>query len=131
MNKNSQYHVVTSQIAKPTQNVIEQTAVRVLHNGDVCAQFTVNLPARGRTIQGHRAIQIFDKTLPQMIKKALLYTSLDSSAVTRHVLSVEDQEWVRANLEVRGLIAFVPDGAVLPRKHGAADEHDRDVRAGR
>lgn len=92
----------------------------------MCAQFTVNFPARGRTIQGHRAIQIFDKTLPQMIKKALLYTSLDSSAVTRHVLSVEDQEWVRANLEVRGLVAFVPDGAVLPRKHGAADEPMED-----
>ena len=57
-----------------------------------------------------------------MVQKALVYTSLDSSAVTRHVLSVEDQEWVRSNLEVRGLIAFVPDGAVLPRMSGADDK---------
>merc|ERR1712127_1021672 len=96
-------------------------AVRVLSNGDVCAQFTVNLPARGRTIQGHRAVQIFDQTLPQMVQKALVYTSLDASAVTRHVLSVEDQEWVRQGLEVRGLVAFVPDGAILPRRSGADD----------
>ena len=109
------------QIAKPTQHVIEQTAVRILSNGDVCAQFTVNLPARGRTIQGHRAVQIFDQTIPQMVQKALVYTSLDSTAVTRHVLNVEDQEWVRSSLEIRGLVAFVPDGAILPRKSGADD----------
>lgn len=42
--------------------------------------------------------------------------------MTRHVLSVEDQEWVRSSLEIRGLVAFVPDGAMLPRKSGANDE---------
>jgi len=115
------------EITKPTQNVIEQTAVRVLSNGDVCAQFTINLPARGRSIQGHRAVQIFDQTLPQMVQKALLYPSLESSDVTRHVLNVEDQEWVRANLEIRGLVAFVPDGAVLPRKSGADDQPMEDA----
>ncbi|KAL7546429.1 hypothetical protein ACHAWF_009767 [Thalassiosira exigua] len=109
------------EIAKPNQHVIEQTAVRILPNGDVCAQFTVNLPARGRTIQGHRAVQIFDQTLPQMVQKTLVYTSLDAAAVTRHVLTVEDQEWVRSSLEIRGLVAFVPDGALLPRKSGADD----------
>lgn len=64
-----------------------------------------------------------------MVQKALIYPSLDSSAVTRHVLSVEDQEWVRANLELRGLIAFVPDGAVLPRKSGADDKPMEDKKA--
>jgi predicted ABC-class ATPase len=49
--------------------------------------------------------------------------------VTRHVLNVEDQEWIRANLEIRGLVAFVPDGAILPRKSGA-DDHPMDDVAG-
>lgn len=117
------------QIAKPTQHVIEQTAVRILPNGDVCAQFTVNLPAAGRTIQGYRAIQIFNETLPLLVKKTLVYTSLNASDVTRHVLSVEDQEWVRSCLEIRGLVAFVPNGAVLPRKSGANDEPMNDKNA--
>ena len=90
-------------------------------NGDVCAQFTVNLPARGRIIEGHRAVKIFDQTLPQMVQKALLYPSMNESSVVHHVLHVEDQEWLRANLDIRGLVAFVPDGAVLPRKSGAED----------
>jgi predicted ABC-class ATPase len=41
--------------------------------------------------------------------------------VTRHVLNVEDQEWIRANLEIRGLVGFIPDGAILPRSSGAED----------
>ena len=101
--------------------MIEQSAVRILPNGDICAQFTVNLPARGRSILGHKAVQIFDQTLPQLVQKSLIYTSLDANVVTRHVLNVEDQEWVRSNLEIRGLVAFVPDGAILPRMSGADD----------
>lgn len=117
------------QISKPTQHVIEQTAVRINTNGDVCAQFTINLPARGRTIQGHRAVEIFDKTLPLLVTKTLVYISLNASDVTRHVLNVEDQEWVRSCLDIRGLIAFVPDGAVLPRKSGADDKPMTDKTA--
>jgi len=113
-------------ITKPTQHVIEQSAVTILKNGDVCAQFTVSLPARGRSILGHKAVQIFDQTLPQLVQKTLLYNSLDASAVTRHVLNVEDQEWVRSNLEIRGLVAFIPDGAILPRKSGADDRPMED-----
>lgn len=64
-----------------------------------------------------------------MIQKALLYEALDSNAVTRHVLNVEDQEWIRANLDMRGLVAFVPDGAILPRKSGAEDGPMEDSEA--
>ena len=72
-------------------------------------------------------MQIFDQTLPQLIQKALLYEALDSNAVTRHVLNVEDQEWIRANLEMRGLVAFVPDGAILPRHSGAEETPMEDT----
>ena len=64
------------------------------------------------------------------MKKTLLYTSLNASDVTRHVLNVEDQEWVRSCLEIRGLVAFVPDGALLPRKSGADDKPMEDVKVG-
>lgn len=39
---------------------------------------------------------------------------------------MEDQEWIRANLDMRGLVAFVPDGAILPRKSGADDSPMED-----
>ena len=64
-----------------------------------------------------------------MVQKALVYPSLDPAAVTCHVLSVEDQEWIRASLEIRGLVAFVPDGAILPRKSGADDAPMEDKKS--
>ena len=37
------------------------------------------------------------------------------------VESYEDQEYLRAQLDAKGLVAFVPDGAVLPRAAGNLD----------
>ena len=74
-------------------------------------------------------VEIFDQTLPQLVKKTLVYTSLNASDVTHHVLNVKDQDWVRSCLEIRGLVTFVPDGAVLPRKSGADDEPMNDKSA--
>ena len=42
-------------------------------------------------------------------------------ALQKHVQSVEDQEYLRHQLSVSNLVAFVRDGAVLPRVSGADD----------
>ena len=80
-------------------------------------------------VRGLLTVEIFDQTLPQLVKKTLVYTSLNASDVTHHVLNVKDQDWVRSCLEIRGLVTFVPDGAVLPRKSGADDEPMNDKSA--
>jgi len=108
------------QIACPGQHVLEQSAVVVDASGNVTVQFSVNLPARGRTIQGDRAAQVFE-TLPKMIQQTLVFASLNDTKLKHHVMSVEDQEWLRNQLRPSGLVAFVPDGAVLPRASGADD----------
>lgn len=109
------------QIEAPGQHVLEQSAVVVDASGNVAVQFAINLPARGRTIQGDRAVEIFERTLPTLIEQTLLYSSLNSAKLQHHILSVEDQEWLRNQLEPSGLVAFVPNGAVLPRASGADD----------
>ncbi len=58
-------------------------------------------------VRGLLTVEIFDQTLPQLVKKTLVYTSLNVSDVTRHVLNVKDQDWVRFCLEIRGLVMFV------------------------
>jgi predicted ABC-class ATPase len=108
------------QIACPGQNVLEQSAVAVDASGNITVQFAINLPARGRTIQGDRAAQVFE-TLPQMIQQTLVFASLNGAKLKHHVMSVEDQEWLRDQLGPSGLVAFVPDGATLPRASGADD----------
>ena len=49
------------------------------------------------------------------------YSIQDQAALTRHVECVEDQEYLRCQLSGANLVAFVRDGAVLPRMSGADD----------
>ena len=42
-------------------------------------------------------------------------------ALQKHIQSVEDQEYLRHQLSAANLVAFVRDGAVLPRVSGADD----------
>lgn len=87
-------------------------------------RFTVSLPARGRTILGRDAADIFCRALPEIMCRALMHSVTDAKvakALQLHVQSVADQEALRAMLPAEGLIAFVRNGAILPRASGEAD----------
>merc|ERR1719277_1174320 len=56
-----------------------------------------------------------------VVKRSLHYSALDKDALQSHILSVEDQEAARGQLAALGLVAFVADGSVLPRKSGVDD----------
>ena len=59
--------------------------------------------------------------LLEVVKAGLLLESLDKRHLAAHVESVEDQQQLRDALVGRGLVAFVANGAVLPRASGADD----------
>ena len=114
----------------PGQHVLDRSSVIVDRSaaaaglpggGAIEARFTVALPARGRSICGEWAAQIFSETLPRLVHEALLHESTDHSALMAHLCSVEDQQAARSQLAGRGLVAFVADGSVLPRATGASD----------
>ncbi|CAJ1930389.1 unnamed protein product [Cylindrotheca closterium] len=109
------------QVLEPCQHVLEQSAVRVDERGNVVVQMSVNLPARGRNILGLAAKEIFAKTLPSMIEKSLLLKSLQAQRLQSHVDSIEDQVWLQKELESKNLIAFLRNGALLPRISGVDD----------
>ena len=82
-------------------------------------RFTVKLPAAGRTILGQQAWQILGVNLVELVKQCLLYANLDQNALRQHINSVESQSALREQLRDLGLIAFVANGAILPRGSGA------------
>ncbi len=47
---------------------------------------------------------------------------MDTAAIWRHLQTVEDSQALRNTLPGMGLVAFVGDGAVLPRASGASDK---------
>jgi predicted ABC-class ATPase len=109
------------QVLEPSQHVLEQSGVRLDAEGNVIAQITINLPARGRNILGRAAEEILGHTLPTLVKDSLLYESLQASKLQQHVESVEDQCWLQTQLDSKNLVAFVQNGAILPRESGVDD----------
>jgi len=107
-------------IDTPGQEILERTSC-LIREGSVEVRFRVGLPAAGRRILGREAIDIFFKELPAVVEASLRYSSLDASALKRHVEVNEDQDYLRAQLTSLGLVAFVADGSVLPRRSGVDD----------
>ncbi len=102
------------------QTVLERTACLFTEAG-VELRFSTHLPAAGRKILGRRARSLLCETLPTVVRRSAEYAELDSAALTRHCDAVEDQTALRAALAERGLVAFVADGAFLPRRSGVDD----------
>ena len=105
----------------PSQHVLERTNVQMNSAGDLECRFTVALPARGRSILGSWANEILTVALPNLIHSSMYAGSIDLAALRGQVTSVEDQQALRALLRPNGLVAFVRDGAILPRASGASD----------
>ena len=105
----------------PGQEVLERTAVVLHDDGTVEARFVAGLPAQGRSIAGRGAEEMLCRDIPALVADTLRWATVDADAVRRHVETVEDAEALRAQLADNGLIAFVADGAVLPRRSGVDD----------
>ncbi len=97
--------------------ILERTAV-VINGETLELRLTVGLPASGRTISGMEAVSIFFDDLPKVIQQGVFQFPNMGLAVKHYVDAYEDQEWLRLALNEKGLVAFVPEGAILPRESG-------------
>ena len=113
------------EIVRPSQAILKRTAATVTGN-DVELRFTVGLPAFGRRIAGRQAASLLCTSVPDLVQQTLLYDALDTAALRRHVDTAEDADGLRQQLADRGLIAFVADGAILPRRSGVDDQPLQD-----
>ncbi|PNV65113.1 isopentenyl-diphosphate delta-isomerase [Rubneribacter badeniensis] len=90
--------------------------------GVITVRFHVGFPAFGRTINAGELERILFDFLPVCVKRALFHDSLDARQVEAAVHLAEDQEALRARLREEGLVAFVANGAILPRRSGVSDK---------
>ncbi|GAB3290285.1 ABC-ATPase domain-containing protein [Parasphingorhabdus pacifica] len=102
------------------QQVIERSACRIV-DGDVLLRVGIDMPGRGRTIDGKAAERALCTDLPEAVEGALRYATADQQKLGEFVDSVEDTDALREQLRERGLVAFVADGALLPRRSGIDD----------
>ncbi len=101
----------------PGQEVLRRDAVQVSQVG-IRVILQVGLPGRGRTVDGLTAVKMIFHELKSIIQTALFASSVNLHEMEKHIRVVEDQEHIRKVLPERGLVAFVADGSVLPRRSG-------------
>ena len=102
------------------QEVLERTAMVVTPQW-VEARLSLGLPAQGRTILGRQAEAMFCQEMPEIAEQALKWEHVDQERARAFVDCADNQESIRAQLDALGLVAFIADGAILPRSSGASD----------
>ena len=103
----------------PAQAILDRSAAVFTSRG-VEVRFFIGLPAKGRRINGSLARTMLFEELPAIVRAAV--HALDPGEVERHIHAAEDSERLRDTLDSLGLVAFVADGSVLPRRSGTSDK---------
>ncbi|KAI9668405.1 MAG: hypothetical protein M1831_001159 [Alyxoria varia] len=108
-------------INAPGQEILERSSCMInAEDATIELRFTVSLPARGRTILGDEAFQILADNAPDLVIRTLFYKHLNENKLASHVRAAMDQHSMRSQLEPLGLVGFVAEGSILPRKSGSA-----------
>ncbi|WP_455219265.1 ABC-ATPase domain-containing protein [Kaarinaea lacus] len=107
------------------QQILRRNAV-IVDPAFVEARIVMGLPANGRRVAGHQAIHMFFDELPIIVEKGLYHQNLSQEKLVGHIESAEDQHALRESLKSRKLVAFIANGAILPRRSGINDEPLRE-----
>ena len=115
-------------ISQPGQEILERSACTVNPtDGQVTIRMEVGFPANGRTINAGELVKILFDFLPVCVKQTLLAASCPKESLERVLYLADDQLYIRQQLKERELVAFVADGAVLPRKSGVSAQPMKDA----
>ncbi|MEB3752112.1 ABC-ATPase domain-containing protein [Geobacillus sp. FSL W8-0032] len=106
-------------IDAPGQKVLERTAVCITDE-TIAICLSVGLPANGRRILAKEAESIFFQQIPAVIERAVY--GLREEEIRPAVELADQQHAIRRYLHERGLVAFVANGAILPRESGVSDK---------
>ncbi|WAJ24802.1 ABC-ATPase domain-containing protein [Lacrimispora xylanolytica] len=112
-------------ISRPGQEILERIACQVNgFDGSLTLRLEAGFPANGRSIRSEELIKILFDFLPACISKVCFYdayTQEEKSGITSVIELSKDQEALRCKLSDLGLIAFVANGAILPRQSGISN----------
>ncbi|AGT30853.1 ABC transporter ATPase [Geobacillus genomosp. 3] len=106
-------------IDAPGQKVVERTAVQVADE-TITVCLSVGLPANGRRVLAKEAETIFFEQIPSVIERAVY--GLRQEDIVPAVELADQQHAIRRYLHEHGFVAFVANGAILPRESGVSDK---------
>ena len=104
-------------IDTPSQEILERTSV-LLRDNFIEVRFYAGLPARGRSVMAEVAEEMLIREIPRIITESIFYKFLDHKRLKEHIETSEDADFLRNQLKSLRLVAFIADGAILPRASG-------------
>ena len=107
-------------IDEPGQAILERSSV-VITDDMIEIRCFVGLPADGRRILGDIATHMLLQALPAIVDQTLLAQYADYQALHQHIAVAEDADYLRHELNTMGLVAFISNHSILPRKSGTSD----------
>ena len=99
-----------------------QRSGAIIDESKLEVRIELGLPAAGRRILGKAASHLLVEILPKIVEQALLYRNIDGKALEAQVALMVDQQELRKLLTKHNLVAFVENGAILPRESGVSDK---------
>ncbi len=97
------------------QELMPRTAC-TLEGDHVVVRCTLGLPAQGRRVLGREAWEMLSEELPELVRNGVL--GVDVADLRAHADAAEDHAALQGVLAERGWVAFIADGAILPRRSG-------------
>ena len=106
-------------ISRCGQEVLERTACEICpDNGNITMHFNVGFPANGRSINSRELDKIYFNSC-RIVWNPPFFTKVSmQKSWNKLFFSQKISNFIRKQLPVLGLVAFVADGAVLPRQSG-------------
>ena len=116
------------EVCRPGQEILERSDCRVDEKtGTVYLRFRAGFPANGRTINSRELIRMLFDYVPKCVSYALISRKETERDLRAAIELADDQAAVRDAMQETGLIAFVADGAVLPRVSGVSQLPMKDA----
>ncbi|MCI8327000.1 MAG: ABC-ATPase domain-containing protein [Lachnospiraceae bacterium] len=108
-------------VSQPGQEILNRSACAVCpEDGGIILRLEVGFPANGRTINARELEKILFDFLPKCVSQTLFFAAYDKKEIEEVIHLAQDQEYIRQELPEMGLVAFVANGAILPRKSGVS-----------
>ncbi|MCI9125953.1 MAG: ABC-ATPase domain-containing protein [Eubacterium sp.] len=106
----------------PGPEILKRTGCEISNVGAVRLRLEAGFPANGRRIQSRQLEKMLVEFLPRVVSNTLYYDKTKERQYRQVAELAEDQRFIRGELKKRNLVAFVANGAILPRESGVSSK---------
>ena len=118
----------TLSVSRPHQEVLERSALQIdPATGLLVVRFYAGFPAAGRTTLSQELKKMLMEYVPDCVAHSLPFSAINKPILQKWIQLADDQNDIRGQLSDQGLVAFVANGSVLPRKSGVDDAPMKDA----